>query len=233
MEPRWGAGTPWAHQIATASGIVFFVLAVVAFLITPGPDSGSTDDVMTYFVDDADTVQWGALLFGLAGGFLLWFGGTIAAAVRAAENDPAGRLPAIAVAGIASSVALYLLGMGAWTALARTAEEEGATRSLYDLGELAFSMSTFTAAVFIWALSTGIMRTRLLPDWLGWLGTLLTILLIVDGGYQMLRDSSGLEAFGTITFFGFLLWVLLASLLLTMRLRRMAAPAPSAATPAP
>jgi hypothetical protein len=223
MEPRWGATAPWAHQIASASGIVFVVLAVLAFFIAPGPDTGATsDEVVTYFTDDASAVRWGAFLFGLAGSFLLWFGGTAAAALRRAENDPSGRLPAIAVAGVASSVALYLVGVGSWAALARTADEQETSRGLYDLGELAFGMSSFTAAVFVWALATGIMRTRLLADWVGWLGAVLTVLLVVNGAYQMFRESSGIDTLGTITFLAFLLWVLVVSAFLMLGLRATA-----------
>jgi hypothetical protein len=231
VERRWGAGASWADQIATASGAVFVVFAVIAFaLVGDAEADASTDEIITYFVDNGDRVQWGAFLFGLAGAFLLWFGGTIAAALRRAEGDAAGRLPAIAIAGVASSVALYLVGVGAWAALARTGAEEGATRALYDIGQQVFGISGFTAAAFIWALSTGIMRTRLLADWVGWLGTALTVLLVVDGAYEMLRDSSGLSVLGTITFLAFLAWVLIASVLLTLGVRAKAAVRPTTAT---
>jgi hypothetical protein len=232
VERRWGAGAPWAEQIATASGVVFAVLAIVAFaLVGDAESNASTDEVINYFADNKGRVQFGAFVFGLAGGFLLWFGGTIAAALRRAEGDPAGRLPAIAVAGVASSVALYLVGVASWTALARTADEEGVSRALYDLGQQVFGASSFTAAVFVWALSTGIMRTRLLQDWVGWLGTALTVLLIVNGLEEMLRDSSGPIVLGTITFVAFLAWVLLASVLLTLGVRARETVRPTTAAP--
>lgn len=220
VERRWGAGTSWADQIATASGIVFAVLAIVAFaLVGDAESNASTDEIISYFSDNRGRVQLGAFVFGLAGGFLLWFGGTIASALRRAEGDATGRLPAIAVAAVASSVALYLVGVASWTALARTADEEGVSRALYDLGQQVFGISSFTGAAFVWALSTGIMRTRLLRDWVGWLGTALTVLLVVNGCEEMLRDSSGLGILGTISFVAFLLWVLIASVLLTMGVR--------------
>jgi hypothetical protein len=223
VERRWGAGAPWADQIAAATGIAFVVLAIVAFVLVGDAEANaSTDEILTYFGDNADRVQLGAFVFGLAGAFLLWFGGTIASALRRAEGDASGRLPAIAVAGVASSVALYLIGVGAWTALARTAGEEGASRALYDIGQQTIGMSAWTGAAFVWAVSTGIMRTRLLADWVGWLGTALTVLLLVDGSYEQLRDSSGLSILGTIAFVAFLVWVLIASVLLTMEVRARA-----------
>ena len=224
VERRWGAGAPWADQVAAASGVAFVVLAIVAFaMVGDAERNASTQEILTYFGDNADRVQWGGLIFGLAGAFFLWFGGTIASALRRAEGEPAGRLPAIAVAAVGSSVALYLIGVGAWTALARTAGEEGASRALYDLGQQIFGISAFTGAAFAWAVSTGIMRTRLLADWVGWLGTALTVLLLADGAYEQLRDSSGLSIPGTIAFVAFLVWVLTVSVLLTLDVRRRAA----------
>jgi hypothetical protein len=232
VERRWGAGASWAEQIATGSGVVFAVLAIVAFALVGDAESGaSTEEIISYFSDNADRVKWGAFVFGLAGGFLLWFGGTTASALRRAEGDATGRLPAIAVAAVASSVALYLVGVASWTALARTSDEDGISRALYDLGQQVFGISSFTAAAFVWALSTGIMRTRLLRDWVGWLGTALTVLLIVNGASEMLRDSSGLSILGTITFVAFLAWVLLASVLLTMGVRARGPARPAAAAP--
>jgi hypothetical protein len=229
-ERRWGADAPWAEQIAAATGIAFVVLAIVAFtLVGDAKANASTEEIFTYFGDNADRVQVGAFVFGLAGAFLLWFGGTVASALRRAEGDATGRLPTIAVAGVASSVPLYLIGVGAWTALARTAGEEGVSRALYDLGQQTIGMSAWTGAVFVWAVSTGIMRTRFLSDWVGWLGTALTVLLLVDGAYEQLRDSSGLSVLGTIAFVAFLAWVLVVSVLMTLDARARAAVRPTTA----
>lgn len=69
----------------------------------------------------------------------------------------------------------------------------------------------------------GIMRTRLLADWVGWLGTALTVRLLGDGANETLRDSTGLSVLGTLAFVGFLAGVLITSLLLTMGVRARAA----------
>lgn len=230
VEGRWGAGAPWAQQIAYGSGIVFVVLALIAFLLAGGPDGDATgDQIVSYFSDHEGAIKWQGAIFGLAAGFLLWFGGTLAAAVRRAEGDPAGRLPAIAVASIGASVALYLTGAAAWTALAKTSDEAGTTRALFDIGDTAFALSSFTAAVFVWAISTGIMRTRLLADWLGWFGTVLTVYLVVAGFVDTLSDEVGPGITGTIAFVGFLAWIAIASGMLTWSVRR----APMGREPAP
>jgi hypothetical protein len=221
VKRRWGAGAPWAEQIAFGTGVVFVVLALIAFLLAGGPEADATgDEIVSHFRENANAIEWQGALFGLAAGFLLWFGGSVAAALRRAEGDPAGRLPAIAVAAAGASVALYLTGVGAWTALAKSSGEEGTTRALFDLGDVVFALSSFTAAVFVWALSTGIMRTRLLPDWVGWLGTVLTVYLVIAAFIDTLSDDAGPGITGQIAFLGFQAWVLITSVLLVLRVRR-------------
>ncbi len=211
VDRRWAADSPRAERIALGSGIVFAILAVIAFVIASGPDGGaSNDEVLTYFRDNDAALKWQALLFGLAGAFFLWFGGTLASVIRRAEGDPAGRLPAIIVAAVAASTAIFFIGMASWLTLAETGE----SAALYGLGESAFGLTDFTAAAFVWAASLGILRTRLLQEWIGWLGAALTVLLLADGIVQALGDSSAVQTMTQITFFAFLVWVFIASSLL-------------------
>jgi hypothetical protein len=211
VDRGWAADSPRAERIALASGVVFVVLAVIAFVIASGPDGGATDsEILAYFRDNDAALKWQALLFGLAGAFLLWFGGTLASVVRRAEGDPAGRLPAIIVASIAAAVAIYFVGMTSWLTLAETGDGVG----LYHVGQSAFGLSDFMAAVFVWAASLGILRTRILQEWVAYLGAVLTLLLLVDGVVQALGDSSAVQTLAEITFFAFLVWVFVASSLL-------------------
>jgi hypothetical protein len=211
VERRWGAESPRAEQIALASGVVFVVLALVAFVVASGPDGGATDsEILSYYRDNDTAVKWQALFFGLAGAFFLWFGGTVAAVIRRAEGDPAGRLPAIIVASVAAATALFSVGVGSWLTVAET----GDGVALYHLGESVFGIVDFVAAAFVWAVSLGIMRTRILQEWVALLGTALVVLLLVDGVVQAFGDSSAAQTLTQITFFAFLVWVFIASSLL-------------------
>ena len=211
VERRWVADSPRAERLALGSGVVFVVLAVVAFVIATGPDGGaSNDEVLAYFSENDAAVKWQAVFFGLAGAFFLWFGGTLASVIRRAEGDPAGRLPAVIVAAVAASTAIFSVAIASWLTLAETGESV----ALYGLGESAFGLTDFTAAAFVGAASLGVLRTRLLQEWVGWLGALLTVLLLVDGVVQALGDSSAVQTLTEITFFAFLVWVLIASSLL-------------------
>jgi hypothetical protein len=211
VERRWVADSPRVERIALGSGVVFVVLAVIAFVIASGPDSGaSNDEILAYFSDNATAVKWQALFFGLAGAFFVWFGGTLAAVIRRAEGDPAGRLPAIIVVAVAASTAIFFVGTASWLTIAETGESV----ALYGLGESVFGLVDFSAAAFVLAASVAVLRTRLVQEWVGWLGMLLTVLLLVDGVVQALGDSSAVRTLTEITFFAFLVWVFIASSLL-------------------
>jgi hypothetical protein len=211
VERRWVADSPRAERIALGSGVGFVVLAVVAFVIATGPDAGaSNEEILSYFSENDAALKWQALFFGLAGAFFVWFGGTLASVIRRAEGDPAGRLPAIIVAAVAASTAIFFVGMASWLTLAETGESV----ALYGLGESAFGLTDFTAAAFVLAASLGVLKTRIVQEWVGWLGALLTVLLLVDGVVQALGDSSAVQTLTQITFFAFLVWVFIASSLL-------------------
>lgn len=212
-------GDQW-ERWAVATGVVFVVLAVIAFVLATGPDVDATgDEIVEYFQDNESAIKWQAFLFSLSAVFFLWFFGTLAALVRRDEPDAVGRLGAIIVASAGASAALYLTGLAAWTALAKTSGETGTTRTLFDLGDMALALSNYTAATLAAAASLAILRTRLVQDWAGWLGLAVFALLVVNGAVQIFSDSDFAEALARIAFLAFLAWVLATSGLLTMRMR--------------
>jgi protein-S-isoprenylcysteine O-methyltransferase Ste14 len=222
--------TRW-ERWAAASGVAFVVLALVGFLFAADlPKAGSTgDEVLTYFRDNDTAVTWQALFFGLAVVAFLWFVGTIAAALRRAENDPAGRIPAITVVSGATAAALYMGGESAILALAKSADglEPGSALALHGASTSAFLLTDFVAATFVTAVALGVLRTGLLPMWISYAGAVFVVIAVLDGVVGTLSDS---EAFGSggvigiITFLAFLAWTLVTSATLT---QRVAATAPT------
>jgi hypothetical protein len=216
MERGWAADSPRVQRLVHASGIAFVVTALVAFFVAGAPEAGATgEEVVSHFRENENAYKWHALFYGLAAAFFVWFFGTLAARIRRAENDPAGRLPAIVVVASATTGALYVVGVAAWTSLAKTAQEEGATRALFDLGDQAFALSSFTAAALAFAVSLAVLRTMLLEDWAAWAGIVLAAILVLTGVVQVFSDGDAATVLGYISFLAFLAWVLLLSALLT------------------
>lgn len=193
-------------RAAAATGIGFVALALVAFLLALGP--GDDEDIRVYFADNATALEWQAFLFGFAGFLFLWFFGTLAAASRPAHAAET-RLPAITVAAAGATAALYFVGIACSLTLAKM---DGSEPLLWDLSGASFAMSNFTAAALIGSSSLALLRTAVLPLWVGYAGLVLMVLLWVNGGAQTLSD---VDILATITFVAFLLWTLVASALLT------------------
>ena len=210
---------------ASATGIGFALAAALGFLIVPDPpavDEGS-EFVLNFFALNDSDILWQAFFFGLAGVFLLWFAGTLAGAIRRAENDPAGRLPAIVVASAGAAVACFQVGVIAVCAIASGVEvmDQGVAYGIYQLGNFAFVMTDFPAAAFVLAASLGIARTGLLPGSVAWVGGIVAVLLLVNAGGRLFADNATFAAggtTGTIVFIAFIFWVLVTSIFLVQRI---------------
>jgi hypothetical protein len=226
---RLVAGGRW-DAAAAAMGIAFTVLALIAFVFAPDTPKAddSNDEVFSYFADKDRRILWGAFFFALAGVAFLWFFGTVAALLRRAEADPAGRLPAIVVASAATSAGLFLVGVGASSALAAGADGNltaDTGRALFDLGNLAFVFADVPAATLVAAVSLGALRTALLPAWLAVAGLGFFVLALIDLLGRLAGDSAAFGAggiVGTIVFLVFLAWTLVASVFLTRTARARA-----------
>src|SRR5437588_6335242 len=92
-----------------------------------------------------------------------------------------------------------------------------------------FSATGFGIAVFVGAFAVLIVRTRVLPQILGWFGLLVAVVnLLSAAGVASIRDVFGVLGF--LAFIGFGLFVLAASI---MMLRTKPVVAAAAAPPAP
>lgn len=211
----------WLGRAASASGIAFAVLAFIAFLLTGRPEEqASNEEIVQFFADKQSEIEWQALLFGLAAVAFLWFSARLAQLIRVASGPSGDRTASLVISGGAASTALFLAGAAAFGAVA---EGDDASPTMFDFGDLAFGLSTFTAAAFVAGASAGIARGALLERWIGWTGGVLVGLLLLNGIVRTLVAGETGAALGTISFVALLGWVLVVSALLTLRHERYAA----------
>jgi hypothetical protein len=98
--------------------------------------------------------------------------------------------------------------------------DQGVAYGLYQFGNFAFVMTDFPAAVFAFAVSLGVVRSRLLPPSVGWVGGIVGVLLLVNAGGRLLADNSDFAAGGNVNriiFALFLFWVFVTSVFLMQR----------------
>jgi hypothetical protein len=211
---RWAAGT----------GVAYVAFALIGFFFLPDPPKPSTpnEQLLVYFAGKTDELSFQVFFFGLAAISFLWFIGTIAGALRRAEEGTTG-LAAIAVTAGATANAVFIAGMVCWSALAASADtilDQGVARGLYDVGRFAYTLSGLPAAAFVLAVSLGALQTRFLPSGVGWAGLALTLVLVLDVAGATIGDNADFGptgTYGVVTFLLFLAWIFVTSLVLMQR----------------
>lgn len=195
---------------APLSGVVFAALwVVVLILIGDGP--GDTDQEIASFYDDEgnrdeQSVAWALVAFATL--FFLWFLAELRVRLLAAEGEPA-RLTALAFGSGLVSAVLFLLSMTLWAATsfahdeAEFSADPGTVRLLDSTGYVLWASAGSLSIPLVLAVSLIALRTRVFPVWLGWIGLVLALTLIV--------------AFAFIPVLALFAWVALLGILMTWR----------------
>lgn len=206
MEARAG-NTSW-DWIAPLTGVAFVVVLVVTLILAgEGVDpKDGVEEVVQYYSDNEDQVLVSGFLGGLAVIMFLFFAGWLRKVLRDAEG-PGGALSAVAFAG---AIVFAVGGAVASTlsiALAESFDDIDPT-AFEALNAIAYNyFIPFAVGFSTFLLATGICSVRHggLPKWLAWSAVVLGIAMYTPAG-----------------FFAFLVglaWVLVASILLTIRTR--------------
>ena len=206
------------HVLGPLTGVLFVVLAVVAFIIsgeTPGTDD-SPQKVLDFYVDNDNSQLW-------AGAFLAWstvpfmfFLGVLRSTLRAAEG-PIARLSAVAFGG-GIVLTVGALSFAGFTFTLGDIADDGLTpqaaQALNALNsDFFFPVAAGTATLLI-ATSIASLASRALPAWIAWAALVIGVVALTPAGF--------------FAFLAFLLWTVVTSLVLWRG--RAAGPA---ATPPP
>jgi hypothetical protein len=199
---------------APLSGIIFVILMVVGTMFVadvPDPDAPQ-QQLATYLADSGNHTRnlMGAYIWVVGALAFLWFVTRLRTVLRGAEGGTATLSNLVFGAGVAFA-AVWMVSAAAFAAVAYAVELRGATVSDPDfvkvLPQMAWMILLLGAgfAGLLLVLTTSILslRTGVLPRWLAWLGIVVAIALLFDVIY--------------ISIGPFLLWVLLASIVLLLR----------------
>lgn len=203
---------------APLTGAAFLVVAILAFAIggEPPEADNSAEEIVSHYVDNKDSVIFGAVLATFASALLVYFGATLSAVLRAADRGP-GILSAVVLAGAAIMAVGIAIDSTILFALAEGAEEiePASVETLQALWDNDFLPIALGTVLFLSASGLGILRTGVLPKWLGWIAVALAVI--------------GLTPLGFVAFIGGAIWILITSIMLTMRARSAPAATPPAA----
>ncbi len=208
------------------TGVAFIVLVIVGFVISGEPPEIGDDsarEIVDYYKDNKDSVMFGSGMAVVASTLFVFFGAYLRRVLNAAEGGN-GMLPAVAFAGtVVFAVGVAIDGTISF-ALADSADDISpqAVEALSALWNNDFLPLALGLQLLFLATGLSVVRHGgALPKWLGWLALLLGVVAVTPAGF--------------VAFLGGGLWVLIASVMLTLRARKAAprggAP-PVAQTPA-
>jgi hypothetical protein len=196
---------------APLSGVVFAALWAVTIIFFLGDTPGDTDrEIASFYEDegnrDKQSVAW--VLVALATLFFLWFLAELRIRLLAAEGEPA-RLTALAFGSGLVSAVLFLLSMTLWAATsfahdeAEFSADPGTVRLLDSTGYVLWASAGSLSIPLVVAVSLIALKTRVFPVWLGWVGLVLALTLLI--------------AFAFIPVLALFAWVALLGILMSWR----------------
>jgi hypothetical protein len=214
-----------SHTLSALSGGAFVILIVVAFLLGPNPPT--YDDTpakfVKYYTDHKSQMQLSVLLSSFSVFWLVWFFGFLRWLYEGAERATRGfvRAGPIAFAGGIAGAAVAAMAGAALTVTVETAGnvDPTVTRALQLLHDYGLTWAALLLSVFLLSSFFVIRVTQVLPQWLG----ILAIVGSVLGFFQAVlflapgQDDSLFGIVGLIWFFLFLVFIFASSIDLARR----------------
>ena len=200
-------------------GIAFIVVLVVSLVIQGSPTSADhpPSQVQQWYQDNKDSAEIGAFLGVVAGALLIFFGAYLRKVLEDAEGQ-GSMLPILALIGLSIvAVGAAIDGMILFAAAEAAddipAPEIQTIQAIWDNDFLPFFLGVL---VFLWSVGISVLRSGVLPKWLGWFAIVFGVVSLAG-------------PLGFIGGLGAAVWIIIASIMLSIRARR---PAQAQPTPA-
>ena len=201
------------------SGLAFVVLLFVSFIVGGEPKDAThpANEVQQWWVDNKDSAEFGAFIGMIAAALLVFYGAYLRQVFSVGEGGRS-MFPTLVLIG-ATMVALggAIDGMLAFATAERAddipAESVLTIQAIWDNDFLPLALGVL---VFNWAAGISVLRSGALPRWMGWAAIIFGVLSL-----------AGPVGFAGVI--GAALWVIVSSIMLSMRARGPASTAPAAA----
>ncbi len=196
------------------TGVAFIVIAILSFVISgepPDVKDNTPQEIVDHYVDNKDSVMIGAAVATFAGAVLVFFFGYVRKILRAAEGEN-GMLSLVAFAGAVIGATGIAIDSMISFVLAEAADDIDpiAVQSLQALWDNDFLPIALGITLMLSASGLSIVRHGALPKWLGWIAIVLAVVSVTPVGF--------------VAFPGMALWILIVSVMLTLRARAQAPP---------
>jgi len=194
---------------------VAFILIVVASIIIVGDEPPEAKDggqeIIDFYTDKQDEVRISGLLGALAAVLMVFFFARVTTLVRAAGQE-GSMLPTVALIGAGIFATGVAIDSTLQFALAEAGEDidPTAAQAIQAIWDNDFVPFIVGLSLMMLATGIGVLRSGILPKWLGWVA--------VFAGLFIFAGPIGFIAMPITA-----IWILIASVMLTMRARSGAA----------
>ncbi|MBD0258131.1 MAG: hypothetical protein ICV83_20650 [Cytophagales bacterium] len=205
-------------RLGMAGGIGFVVLFFTAgSLVGDPPAEGPYQLMADFYKQNEGAFVKGVYLQAVALMFLTLFAGSLSSLVRRADGGK-GWLPGLILGTALVTVSLMTVSQACMGAAALMAGRNASPELIRGMDEIAHIIAHLCAVplgVFLLAASAGMLHYRLAPRWLGYLGLLPGITLVLVAGTFSSRHL--LHGVGVLALLLFMLWNVLLGISLLRR----------------
>lgn len=189
-ELRWGG----------FAGLGFVVLAVIAVFL-PGTTPLLTDtdsEITSWLTDSRDRILVSSLLWAAAAGLVIWFAAAFAEAIR--ERDERSDVHMAVLAGSVLVGGAIFVSAAAWATVAYgvNGRDDALTLAMFEGIAVLTSVIGVAAALPLTAAGVGILRTHLMPDWLGYLAIVAAVVSVI-GAFGVFYTDGAMVAGGRLS----------------------------------
>lgn len=189
-ELRWGG----------FAGLGFVVLAAVAVFL-PGLAPMLTDsngEITGWIGDSRSELLASSLLWAASAGLVIWFAAAFAEAIRERDERSDVHMAVLAGAVLVGGAIFVSAAAQATLAYGVTGRDEGLTLAMFEGLMVLNSVIGVAAALPLAAAGMGIMRTHLMPDWLGFLALVAAVVSVI-GAFGVFFTDGVMVAGGRVS----------------------------------
>jgi hypothetical protein len=188
-ELRWGG----------FAGLAFVVLVLLGRFLPgnpPGVDE-SANSIRSFLIDGRTSILAGALMLSAAAGLIIWFASAFAEAMRERDDRSDIHMALLAGSVLVGGAIFVNAAATAATAYGVNGRDAAMTYTMYQLSAVITTMIGFAATLPLAAAGIGVLRTHLMPNWLGYLA-LLAALVSFAGAFGIFVETGAFVAGGTL-----------------------------------
>jgi hypothetical protein len=199
------------------TGVAFIVLLLVSFIVQGEPKDAThpPNEIVQWYVDNKDSAQIGAFIGVVAGAVLIFYGAYLRKVLVAAEGVGA-MLPILVLIGLSIVAVGGAIDSMLLFATAERTDDIPATsvQTIQAIWDNDFLPLLLGVIVFNWSVGLSVLRSGALPKWMGWAAIVFGVVSLAG-------------PIGFIGSLGAAVWILIASVLLSLQTRRRASAQPA------